>query len=100
VPNVVGRSEDTAKALLSNEGFNVNVETVEQPGGTPGEVVDQDPKGKQKKPRGSDVTITVIAQPDPNPDPSDGDPDPDDTTPPGGGGGTEDGDGLDGILRP
>ncbi|MFG1607163.1 Stk1 family PASTA domain-containing Ser/Thr kinase [Actinoplanes sp. NPDC049265] len=90
VPDVTGKTEDVAKALL--EGFNVSVRSVPT-GGEPGTVVDQSPKGKTTAKRGSTVTISVVAQPDPNPDPSD-DPPPDDPNNPGNGGGNTNPGGL------
>ncbi|GLY99218.1 Stk1 family PASTA domain-containing Ser/Thr kinase [Actinoplanes sp. NBRC 103695] len=79
VPNVIGKTEDVAKALL--DGFNVSVKEVPD-GGTPGTVVNQDPKNKKVK-RNSNVTIFVVAQP--SPDPTD--------SPPDDGGGTGNGGG-------
>jgi serine/threonine-protein kinase len=74
VPDVVGRSQNRATALLSGKGFEVDVE--ETPVDTPGEdglVQDQAPAGDRKADRGSAVTITVGRfNPDLNPDPQPG----------------------------
>ncbi|MEV7621526.1 Stk1 family PASTA domain-containing Ser/Thr kinase [Actinoplanes sp. NPDC089786] len=90
VPDVTGRSEDTAKALL--EGFNVTVKEVPT-GGEPGTVASQTPKGKSKAKRGSSVTINVVAQPDPDPDPT-GTESPTNPDPGNGGGITDPGGGI------
>jgi eukaryotic-like serine/threonine-protein kinase len=93
VPNVVGRSQEAATAILQNAGFNVSVDTVQQDGAV-GTVTSQNPKSGQKKAKGTGVTITVIEQADPDPS---GEPDPGETTAPPGSGG---GDGtIGGILR-
>jgi eukaryotic-like serine/threonine-protein kinase len=66
MPNVVGKSEEAARAVL--EGFNVSVKEVQPTDGSaPGTVVDQTPKAKSKVKRGANVTLTVVAQPDPDP---------------------------------
>jgi beta-lactam-binding protein with PASTA domain len=100
VPNVVGESEDTARALLRNAGFtNVQTEESNQQGNV-GEVVAQTPDAKQKRSKNTKITITVIAEE--TPDPGDtGTPDPDGSTPPGGDGGGEgdDGGGIGGLLN-
>jgi serine/threonine-protein kinase len=101
VPNVVGKTQAVAEALLEQEGFQVDVENVQQEG-TPGTVVDQTPKAKEVKNRGSDVTIFVVAEPDPEPSPSES-ADPDDQPPPPGTGAGGTGaaqDTIGGILRP
>ncbi|MGW4941100.1 Stk1 family PASTA domain-containing Ser/Thr kinase [Actinoplanes sp. NPDC004185] len=86
VPSVVGKTEEVAKALLQQKGFtNIEVEPSDQQG-TPGQVVDQTPNAKQKKPKDTQITLTVIAEQEPNPDDS-GSPDPDVPNPPGGDGG-------------
>jgi serine/threonine-protein kinase len=67
VPNVVGKTEDIAKALLQSKGFtNINVEPSDQ-AGDPGTVVAQTPTGGQKKSKSTEITLTVIAEPTPNP---------------------------------
>jgi serine/threonine-protein kinase len=89
VPNVENRTQEAAQAILSNQGFNVDVRTVQREG-TPGTVVAQDPAAGEKRKKGSKVTITVIEAVEPNPDDSE-DPNPDDSSPPpGSGGGTGD----------
>jgi serine/threonine-protein kinase len=98
VPNVVGKSEDVARALLENAGFDNIVVQPSDEEGEAGTVVSQTPDAKQKRSRGTKITLTVIAEQ--TPDPGDtGTPDPTDTgTPPAGGiGGTGD-DGTDGGL--
>jgi beta-lactam-binding protein with PASTA domain/tRNA A-37 threonylcarbamoyl transferase component Bud32 len=88
VPNVVGRSEEAARALLENAGFtNISTETSNQQGEA-GKVVSQTPDAKQKRSTKTKITLTVIAEQDPDPDPSEpSDPPDDDTDPPGGGNG-------------
>jgi beta-lactam-binding protein with PASTA domain/predicted Ser/Thr protein kinase len=99
VPNVVGESEETARALLRNAGFtNINTDETNQEG-TPGEVVSQTPAAKQKRSKNTQITLTVIAADVPDPNDS-GTPDPDGSTPPGGdGGGTGDDGGIGGLLN-
>ena len=103
VPNVVGKSEEVARALLQRDGFNnIETETSDQQG-TPGTVVAQTPNAKQKKSKNTQITLTVIAEQEPVPDdPGTGTPDPDGTEPPdddgtgaGDGGGT-----VDGLINP
>ena len=97
VPNVVGRTQDAAEALLGAAGFEVRVEEVAREGEA-GTVVEQNPAANRSRPRGSTVTIVVIEEQAPDPGNS-GDPDPDETTPPiGGNGAGENGGGLGGIL--
>ncbi|MCA2212794.1 Stk1 family PASTA domain-containing Ser/Thr kinase [Jidongwangia harbinensis] len=89
VPDVSGRTEEAAKAILSERDFNVSVVGVQREDGVVGNVVDQNPAGGEKRKRGAKITITVIAEPDPDPD-NTGDPDPTGTTtPPDGGAGSE-----------
>ncbi len=60
VPNVVGDTEDDAKAKLIAAGFQVNVN--QQNTGSPlddGLVIDQNPNAGTKAKKGSNVTITV-----------------------------------------
>ncbi|SDY21024.1 serine/threonine protein kinase [Micromonospora pattaloongensis] len=85
VPNVVGESEGTARRLLTDAGFTVNVEEG-QPGPRPGTVVDQNPRAGRTATKGSQVTIVVTPeqQEEPTPDPS---PTPEVTPPLGGLGG-------------
>ncbi|AGL13566.1 Stk1 family PASTA domain-containing Ser/Thr kinase [Actinoplanes sp. N902-109] len=97
VPNVVGLSEDEAKAVLKDRGFtNVTVEESDQDGDV-GKVVDQTPNGNQKKSKSTRVTLTVIAekQPEPSNTPS-ADPTPTPTGEDGGGGDA----GTGGIVLP
>jgi serine/threonine-protein kinase len=91
VPDVTGRTEDTAKAVLSERGFNVNVKSVQQEGGVVGTVASQDPAGGEKRKKGTRVTITVIAEPDTDPT---GEPDPSGTTTPPAGSGGDSGGGI------
>jgi beta-lactam-binding protein with PASTA domain len=84
VPDVSGRTEEAARGILSERGFNVDVKSVQQEG-TPGTVVSQDPAGGEKRKKGTKVTISVVAEPETDPT---GDPDPSGTTtPPAGSGG-------------
>lgn len=77
VPNVLGKSQDVATALLQNADLNVEVTTV-QSGGDPGTVIAQSKKAQTKVKSGTQITITVVAED--QPDPSDSaSPDPTDT---------------------
>ncbi|BCY04958.1 Stk1 family PASTA domain-containing Ser/Thr kinase [Actinoplanes sp. L3-i22] len=76
VPDVIGRSQDAATALLQEAGLNVTVNKV-QDGGDPGTVIAQSKKAKSKVNTGSPITITVVSdEPNPSdsasPDPTDG----------------------------
>ncbi|GIF09623.1 Stk1 family PASTA domain-containing Ser/Thr kinase [Actinoplanes siamensis] len=61
VPDVVGKSQDVATALLQNAGLNVDVQTVPD-GGDPGSVIRQSKKAKSKVETGTSVTITVVSE--------------------------------------
>ncbi len=72
VPDVVGRSQNSATKTLSGRGFEVAVEevTVDTPQ-EDGLVAEQSPEGDAKVDRGSSVTITVGRfDPELNPDPA------------------------------
>ncbi|HEX7746234.1 MAG TPA: Stk1 family PASTA domain-containing Ser/Thr kinase [Micromonosporaceae bacterium] len=58
VPNVVGKSKETAITVLRNAGFDVTPEPG-QPSDTAGIVTDQDPNGGSTARKGSTVVITV-----------------------------------------
>ncbi|BCJ43675.1 serine/threonine protein kinase [Actinoplanes ianthinogenes] len=89
VPNVVGKSEETAIELLQNAGLNVNPVEYVQGGGEPGKVIKQSKKAKSKVESGTNITITVVA-PEPTTDPSASvSPTPTDGTGTGGGTGTD-----------
>ncbi|HEX5594442.1 MAG TPA: Stk1 family PASTA domain-containing Ser/Thr kinase [Micromonosporaceae bacterium] len=82
VPDVVDGPEEWATRILKQAGFKV-VPVYEETDGTPGMVLDQSPKGTQKK--GAPITITVSKakeNPTEDPPPTDQSPPPDD----GGGG--------------
>ena len=59
VPDVEGEEEDTARQILVDAGFQVQVEEVPGPPPEDGTVVDQDPDGGTEADRGSTVTIVV-----------------------------------------
>jgi serine/threonine-protein kinase len=59
VPNVVGRSEDEARSLLEDAGFEVDVSFDDSTPSQRGIVLRQDPSGSTGAPAGSEVTITV-----------------------------------------
>jgi eukaryotic-like serine/threonine-protein kinase len=64
VPDVRGQTEATAKLLLENDGFNVQVQTAAGPAGSlPGYVFSQNPLGGTTVPAGTTVTIYVVAPP-------------------------------------
>ncbi|MET8089990.1 Stk1 family PASTA domain-containing Ser/Thr kinase [Micromonospora sp. NPDC005220] len=70
VPDVVGLSQAEATRVLQNFGFTVAVQKgPEVPAANAGEVTDQSPNGKEKKPTGTKVTIKV-SQPEPEADPT------------------------------
>ncbi|GGK94772.1 Stk1 family PASTA domain-containing Ser/Thr kinase [Mangrovihabitans endophyticus] len=99
VPNVVGKSEEVATALLQNAGFEVNSKTVEQDGGIPGTVSKQDPSAKEKVERGKTVTISVITAPEPEPTETESS-SPSEPPGPGDGGGGNGGNGGVGDIFP
>jgi beta-lactam-binding protein with PASTA domain len=94
VPNVVERSEETARTVLDNAGFEVDKKEGE-PSDNPGMVTAQSPRAGSTVKKGTTVTITVtVPKPDPTSAPpttaSPTTPDPTATaTPTGGGGGGE-----------
>ena len=59
VPNVVGQTEDEARATLKAEGFTVSTEYEENPDFEDGEVSAQDPAAGEEAESGSEVTLTV-----------------------------------------
>lgn len=59
VPDVVGESQDDAEAALSQEGFEVSVETEESSSEDEGNVTSQDPSGGGEADFESEVTIVV-----------------------------------------
>ncbi|MCX5342325.1 Stk1 family PASTA domain-containing Ser/Thr kinase [Streptomyces atratus] len=61
VPDVVEKTEATARKDLEDKGFTVNVTAVES-GKTAGTVIKQDPDGGAKAEKNSEVTITVAKQ--------------------------------------
>jgi serine/threonine-protein kinase len=65
VPDVVGKTESQARAILINRGFSVDVAYVTTPldNTDDGEVIDQSPNAGATEPKGSKVTITVADPP-------------------------------------
>ena len=63
VPDVVGRTEDAARAALEDAGFSVGVRRRESADEEPGTVLAQAPGSGDKARNGSRVTITVAEQP-------------------------------------
>ncbi|MFD9540378.1 Stk1 family PASTA domain-containing Ser/Thr kinase [Streptomyces sp. NPDC060022] len=61
VPNVVEKTEETARKELEDRGFTVNVKAVESEA-TTGTVTKQDPEGGTKAEKESEVTITVAKE--------------------------------------
>ncbi|MFB6943150.1 Stk1 family PASTA domain-containing Ser/Thr kinase [Streptomyces sp. NPDC060286] len=61
VPDVVEKTEDTARKDLEAKGFTVNVTAIESDK-TAGTVVKQDPDGGTKAEKNSEVTITVAKE--------------------------------------
>ncbi|HET6692861.1 MAG TPA: Stk1 family PASTA domain-containing Ser/Thr kinase, partial [Pedococcus sp.] len=72
VPNVVGRTQGEATALLEDAGFDVSVELDDSTPSQRGIVLRQDPAGDTEAPEGSTVTITVSDYEEPEPTPSPG----------------------------
>ena len=62
VPNVVGQSEDEARAALEADGFKVNVTQRESADDPEGTVISQRPASGER-PRGSTITIVVATAP-------------------------------------
>jgi serine/threonine-protein kinase len=63
VPEVIGESEDDARAALEAAGFRVGVRTEEDDQAAPGTVLAQDRNPGTQLARNSTVTITVASQP-------------------------------------
>ena len=63
VPDVVGKSEDDARATLESAGFDVAVRRRESADEKSGAVLAQTPGAGENAPNGSRVTITVAEQP-------------------------------------
>src|SRR5206468_8026852 len=63
VPGVIGQSQGSATAELSNAGFNVAASTQTSSTATPGDVIAQSPGGGASVPPGSTVTIVVAQAP-------------------------------------
>ncbi|WP_405389785.1 Stk1 family PASTA domain-containing Ser/Thr kinase [Streptomyces sp. NBC_01102] len=61
VPDVLEKSEDSARKALEEKGFTVSVEAVES-NATPGTVTKQKPGPGEKAEKDSEVTITVAKQ--------------------------------------
>ena len=62
VPSVVGQSQDSASAELSNVGLKASIVSQDS-SETPGTVLSQDPGAGSQASRGATVTITVARQP-------------------------------------
>jgi serine/threonine-protein kinase len=65
LPDVRGKSQDGAQAILQTAGFNVSVQPADGTG-TPGTVASQNPPGNKKVQKNSDVTIFVFGTPGPS----------------------------------
>jgi serine/threonine-protein kinase len=63
VPDVVGKTEDDARAALEGAGFRVTVARKEDPVAKPGTVLAQNPAKGATVASGSPVTITVAVEP-------------------------------------
>ncbi|MGC5399467.1 Stk1 family PASTA domain-containing Ser/Thr kinase [Streptomyces sp. DT20] len=62
VPDVTEKSEESARKLLEDQGFTVNVKSVESADDQPGTVLDQSPKGNAKAEKNSEVEISVATE--------------------------------------
>jgi serine/threonine-protein kinase len=86
MPDVRGKSEDAAKAVLADRGnFNVSENKIDDPTKQPGTVVDQQPDPGANVEKGDDVSITIVA--DNADEPSNPPSSPTDPDDPGNGGG-------------
>jgi serine/threonine-protein kinase len=70
VPNVVGRPEGRATAILENANFTVEVEEDSETPAEPGQVLAQDPRAGSRVARGSTITLTVSRYEEPEPTPT------------------------------
>ncbi|HVQ88551.1 MAG TPA: Stk1 family PASTA domain-containing Ser/Thr kinase [Actinomycetes bacterium] len=71
IPNVVGKTETEARAILTNQGFDVSPTVFEETDQFPaGTVISQIPSAHTSASRGTLVTLTVAKAP-PSPSPSD-----------------------------
>ncbi|MEV3929145.1 MULTISPECIES: Stk1 family PASTA domain-containing Ser/Thr kinase [unclassified Streptomyces] len=61
VPDVLEKSQDSARKALEDKGFTVNVKTAESDK-TPDEVISQDPEGGSEVEKDTEVTITVAKE--------------------------------------
>ncbi|MFE5238919.1 MULTISPECIES: Stk1 family PASTA domain-containing Ser/Thr kinase [unclassified Streptomyces] len=61
VPDVLEKSEDSARKALEDKGFTVNVKTAESDK-TPDTVIAQDPEGGSEVEKDSEITITVAKE--------------------------------------
>jgi beta-lactam-binding protein with PASTA domain/predicted Ser/Thr protein kinase len=71
VPDVKGKTNTEASAILENAGFTPKEEPRETADAAPGTVVDQTPAGKKLARLGSTVTIFVATAPTTSPSPTD-----------------------------
>jgi beta-lactam-binding protein with PASTA domain len=78
VPNVVGRTEEVATALLRNQGLKVDVVEGDTSADKAGEVQSQDPAAGEQLAKGERVKI-VVYQPEPEQSPTPASPTPSDT---------------------
>ncbi|HEV7755647.1 MAG TPA: Stk1 family PASTA domain-containing Ser/Thr kinase [Mycobacteriales bacterium] len=70
VPNVVGKMRDPAVGMLFKAGFEPKVSFREDGSVPEGQVIEQNPRGNQRQPKGSTVTIVVATAPAASPTPS------------------------------
>jgi serine/threonine-protein kinase len=63
VPDVVGKTEGAARALLGDAGFEVTTTKQESDTQTPGTVISSDPAARTVRPKGTTVTLTVAKAP-------------------------------------
>lgn len=92
VPDLTGRSEDSAREEAEEKGFKIRVEIKETSDETPEMIFDQDPKEGELLPRGETITVYKAVEPEESsPPPSSSSPPPSSNPPsnsqsPGGGG--------------
>jgi serine/threonine-protein kinase len=70
VPNVIGKTEDAARKLIEDAGFQVSVVHDSTTVATKGDVLDQSPKSGTTETKGSTVTIVVSTYEAPSSSPS------------------------------
>ncbi|WP_217428033.1 Stk1 family PASTA domain-containing Ser/Thr kinase [Microlunatus speluncae] len=83
VPDLVGRTVESAEQAAEDRGFKIKVENRETTDAPPDTIVDQDPKAETMLPRGETITVYKAVTPEQSsPPPSSPDPSGSSSTPP------------------